>query len=88
MRELMLIIEGKAEKQTENEKSAWEQTRWLAYVNLQPHLKKGSNMKPGDLIKFPWEQKPKQNDSDREKRRQERFAKWDADIKKKSGLES
>lgn len=83
----MLILDGKAEAHTDFERSQWEQTRWLGYVVLQPHLKKGSNMKPSDLMKFPWENKPKQADPEREKRRAERFAKWDADLRKKSGLE-
>ena len=82
-----MIMQGKSEAQTDAERSAWEQTRWLGYVVLQPHLKKGSSMKPTDLIKFPWENKPKATDPEREKRRAERFAKWDADLRKKSGLE-
>ena len=38
---------------------SWEQTRWIAAVLLQPHMKKGKRMKPTDLVKFPWEESKK-----------------------------
>ena len=33
---------------------SWEQTRWLAAIVINPHLKK--QIKPKDLATFPWEQ--------------------------------
>ena len=35
----------------------WERTRWLCAVLLQPHRKKGTSIKPYDIIKFDWEKK-------------------------------
>ena len=32
---------------------SWEQTRWLAAVVINPHLKK--QIKPKDLVTFPWD---------------------------------
>lgn len=34
-------------------KTSWEQTRWLAAMVMNPHLKKA--LKPNDLATFPWE---------------------------------
>ena len=33
---------------------SWEQTRWLAAIVINPHLKK--QIKPKELATFPWEQ--------------------------------
>jgi hypothetical protein len=33
----------------------WERTRWLGATLLQPHAKKGKQIKPTDLMKFSWE---------------------------------
>ena len=41
------------------ERFEWERTRWLCAVLLQPHRKKGTSIKPTDLIKFEWEKKDK-----------------------------
>lgn len=54
------MADGLIKEKEEDYKNSWEQTRWLAFVNLQPHLKKGSRIKkPTDLIKFSWEHKKK-----------------------------
>ena len=34
----------------------WERIRWQTSVLLSPHMKKGSKLKPKDLITFPWEE--------------------------------
>lgn len=36
---------------------SWEQTRWLAAITINPHLKK--QLKPKDLATFPWEKSKK-----------------------------
>ena len=36
---------------------SWEQTRWLAAIVINPHLKK--QIKPKDLATFPWEKEQK-----------------------------
>jgi hypothetical protein len=33
--------------------SSWEQTRWLATIVINPHIKK--QIKPKDLATFPWD---------------------------------
>lgn len=38
-------------------KTSWEQTRWLAAMVMNPHLKKA--LKPNDLATFPWEKTKK-----------------------------
>ena len=44
------------------ERFEWERTRWLCAVLLQPHRKKGTSIKPTDLIKFEWEKKDKKTE--------------------------
>jgi len=33
----------------------WEQIRWLGMITIQPHLKKGTTIKPHELIRFDWD---------------------------------
>jgi hypothetical protein len=51
---------------------------------LQPHLKKGANIKATDLITFDWEKEKKANRRSEEDRK-EMLAKWDAQMKAKYG---
>ena len=54
------MSDGVIKQKEDDYKNSWEQLRWLAYVNLQPHLSKTSRIKkPTDLIKFSWEHKKK-----------------------------
>lgn len=39
------------------EQRQWERTRWQTAALLNVHAKKGKQVKPTDLIKFPWERK-------------------------------
>lgn len=84
----MDYIEARNEMTTAQMQLSWEQTRWLGAIILQPHMKKGKSIKPQDLVAFPWEKKEKQiSEAEQQKRKAERdamFAKWDADIKKKT----
>lgn len=60
------ILRQKAfwEAHNEKERTSWEQTRWLASILISPHIKKGRNIKPQDLMRFPWEkQKTKRKDA-------------------------
>jgi len=36
-------------------RDSWEQSRLVGYLSIIPHLKKGSNLTPESLYKFPWE---------------------------------
>ncbi len=38
---------------------SWERARMIAFFAVTPHTKKGKIKSPSDLIKFPWENKPK-----------------------------
>lgn len=52
------MAEGKNKRLEDQYKTSWEQTRWLAYLNVQPYLDKHSKVKsPEDILKFPWEKK-------------------------------
>jgi len=39
------------------QREEWERIRWVGMTVLTPHVKKGSNLKVTDLIKFPWDKK-------------------------------
>lgn len=75
------MVKGRQKAEEERLRENWEMTRWLAAVNLTPHLAKGKNIKPTDLITFPWE---KQNAPapTTQADRQELFSKWDEEMKK------
>ena len=52
------MAEGRNKRLEDQYKTSWEQTRWLAYLNIQPYLDKHSKIKsPTDVLKFPWEVK-------------------------------
>ena len=52
------MAEGRNKRLEDQYKTSWEQTRWLAYLNIQPYLDKHSKVKgPQDILKFPWEVK-------------------------------
>lgn len=57
--EFFLLQRGRNEIFQMKERFEWERTRWLCAVLLQPHRKKGTSIKPTDLIKFEWEKKDK-----------------------------
>jgi len=38
-----------------DKKDDWERSRMQAYLTLVPNLKKGSNMTPEKIFRFPWE---------------------------------
>ena len=58
--ELFYMAEGQNQRLEEEYKNSWEQTRWLGFLTIQPHLGKGSKIrKATDLIEFPWEKKKK-----------------------------
>lgn len=57
--EFELAVSGFQKMSEIRERGDWERTRWLATILLQPHMKKGKELKPTDLAQFPWEQKQK-----------------------------
>ena len=58
--ELFYMAEGQNKKMVEEYKNTWEQTRWLGFLTILPHLGKGSKIrKATDLIRFSWEKKKK-----------------------------
>ena len=58
--ELSLALEANRENAEMQERFAWERTRWLATIYMQPHLRKGRKLRPKDMMQFPWE-RPQQN---------------------------
>ena len=75
------VVKGRQKAEEERLRENWEIARWMAAVNLTPHLAKGKNIKPTDLIVFPWE-KQSAPAPITQADRQELFAKWDEDMKK------
>lgn len=65
-RQFFLMQKAHHKKVQQKTQESWEQTRWIAAVLLQPHMKKGKRMKPTDLVKFPWEEKPKTKQTKKE----------------------
>lgn len=54
-RQFFLMQKAYHKKVEQKTIESWEQTRWLAAVMMQPHMKKGARIKPTDIAKFPWE---------------------------------
>ncbi len=50
-------LRGKNKEDEAKSREDWERIRWQTLVLLTPNMKKGSKMKPKDLIEFPWEKK-------------------------------
>jgi len=46
---------GWEEIETKHHRTTWEQTRFIAYFNILPHVEKGKDFKETDLARFPWE---------------------------------
>jgi hypothetical protein len=65
-REFFLMQKAYFKKEQTKTQESWEQTRWLATLFLQPHMKKGKKLKPTDLAKFPWEEKKKTKQTKKE----------------------
>lgn len=61
-RELIIKYKGYKEKIEDQYRLSWTQTRWLAFITLQPHVGKSAALKPTDLIKFPWDENFKQRE--------------------------
>tara|TARA_R110001592_G_scaffold20725_2_gene83641 strand:- start:2112 stop:2402 length:291 start_codon:yes stop_codon:yes gene_type:complete len=56
--EIGAASEAKSEHDEIQQRAEWERARWLGVIIMQPHLKKGRNLKPKDLAVFPWERTP------------------------------
>jgi hypothetical protein len=61
--EFIAAARGMNEQEEMRQRQEWERARWSAAVALQPHTKKGSKLKPTDLVIFPWEKKPSKRGS-------------------------
>ena len=49
-------VKGKREVIEMAERSSWERVRWQTANLLNVHTKKGTSIKPKDLVVFPWEE--------------------------------
>ncbi|MCB0587018.1 MAG: hypothetical protein KDD06_17065 [Phaeodactylibacter sp.] len=63
-------------------RSSWEQTRWQTAAMLNVYAKKGQKIKPADLVRFPWEDAEEETHSINMAVAEQRWAKWDEDVKK------
>lgn len=71
--------------QREREQQAWERTRWQTAALLNVHAKKGKQLKPTDLVKFPWEEKKRKKSKHGKltwEERHHRFGRMDRDTKR------
>ena len=50
------MLEGSRKVKETLERSEWERTRWLAWITLQPHIKKNSLPSVFSLGRFSWEE--------------------------------
>jgi len=60
-REFGNAVRGRYAERQRQQEAAWERTRWQTALLLNVHTKKGHNLAPRDLVKFPWEEEQKQN---------------------------
>lgn len=58
-KEFVLLQRAHEKNEQTKQQAIWDSTRWLACILLQPHMRKGRNIKPKDLAKFPWDEKTK-----------------------------
>ena len=75
MRQFRLKQIGYSQAREESEINVWQVARWLGVLILKPHLKKGSTLKPKDLIELPTDKKLKQKEDQDSKRKKALFAK-------------
>ena len=86
LRHIVWAIEAKHAAMEDIERSDWERTRWLACTMLQPHLQRGKNLAPTDLIRFPWEtEKAQPKETLSEEAKQALYDKWDSEARAKWG---
>lgn len=70
-REFFLKQHGFNAMMDRKDRNDWEMVRWQTAFLLQPHMKKGKQLKPTSLIKFPWEEKTSLSRSEMMKNRKE-----------------
>lgn len=86
LRHIVWAIEAKHAASEDVERSDWERIRWLACTMLQPHLQRGKNLAPIDLIRFPWEtEKAQPKETLSEEAKQALYDKWDSEARAKWG---
>lgn len=53
----------------------WERSRWVAMQFLVPYTKKGTKLKPQDLMEFPWEEFKQESITEFVRNRKDLYAK-------------
>ena len=53
--ELITAVEYYHKVDNAKQQAAWERSRFVAQVLLQPHIKKGTKLKAEDICQFSWE---------------------------------
>jgi hypothetical protein len=85
LRHIVWAIEARHAADEDTERSAWERARWLACTFLQPHLQRGKNLAPTDLVRFPWEGKAEPKEVLSAEATQALYDKWDTEARAKWG---
>ena len=67
LREFVNASRGLEKSHEARYREDWERSRWQAMALLSVHMKKGSKMKPQDLVEFPWETPAKRKRTKEEK---------------------
>jgi hypothetical protein len=57
--ELTIACDWKRKDIEQRGQLQWETARFIVHRLLQPHLKKSARLKPQDIARFTWEEKPK-----------------------------
>jgi hypothetical protein len=70
-----ILIEW-SKHEEEKYKSQWEQTRFLGYITVLPHLEKNKKHSPQSLFPMPWDKKPEQPKPSTRERFEEVKRKW------------
>lgn len=53
--EILTAVEYYNNIEQSKQQADWERARFIAHILLQPHTKKGSRVKPEDIVQFAWE---------------------------------
>ena len=82
MRSVMNRVDGFSQEVKSRERQEWDRTRWLASVVV--NLVSKRTVKPGDLLKLPWDAESLERPLTKEER-EERFAEMDRRMAERFG---
>lgn len=62
--EILTAVESYHNLDQSRNRQMWESARFLAFILLQPHRKKGSRMKIEDVCQFAWEKQKARDEAE------------------------